>query len=115
MTGVTSSWASCGVSTSKGTRGSDDDAVPEICSDSTSLYPVRVILCQHEKMKQLEKFRPSQDGIGSTTLRPLRAGHPSSRTKFPGASVKSDQVPRAKQERTSHCFVSLGMMHIHTE
>ena len=86
MTGVTSSWASCGVRASKGTRGSDDDAVPEICSDSTSLYPVRGILCQHEKMNQLEKFGPSQDGIVSTTLRPLRAVHPSSRTKFPGPS-----------------------------
>ena len=86
MTGVASSWASCGVRASKGTGGSDDDAVPEICSGSTSLYPVRGILCQPERTKKLEKFGPSQAGIVSTMLRPLRAGGPSSRTKFPGAS-----------------------------
>ena len=86
MTGVTSIWASCGVRASTGTGGSDGDAVPEICSGSTSLYPVRGILCQPEKTNQLEKFGPSQAGTLSTMLRPLRAGDPSTRTKFPGAS-----------------------------
>ena len=33
VTGVMPSWASCGVRASKGMRGSDDDAVPEISSD----------------------------------------------------------------------------------
>ena len=41
VTGVTSSWASCGVRAFTGTRGSDDDAVPEISSGSRSLYSVR--------------------------------------------------------------------------
>ena len=59
VTGVTSSWASCGVRASKRKRGSDDDAVPEISSFSRSLYPVREIICQPEKTKQLEGFRPS--------------------------------------------------------
>ena len=59
MTGVTSSWASCGVRASKGTRGSDDDAVPEMSSGSRSLYPVKGVVCQHEKTKQLEEFGPS--------------------------------------------------------
>ena len=40
MTRVTSSWASCGVRSFKGARGSDEDAVPEISSGSRSLYPV---------------------------------------------------------------------------
>ena len=35
MTGVTSSWASCGIRASKGTRGSDG-AVPEMLSGSKS-------------------------------------------------------------------------------
>ena len=85
MTGVTSSWASCGVRASKGTRGSDDDAVPEISLGPRSLYPVRGVVCQPEKTKQLERFGPSQAGIVSTMSRPLRARDPSSRTKFPGA------------------------------
>ena len=46
MTVVASSWASCGVRVSKGTRGSDDDAVPEISSGSRSLYPVMGVICQ---------------------------------------------------------------------
>ena len=49
MTGVASSWASCGVKASKGTRGSDDDAVPEISSGSRSLYPAMGVVCQPEK------------------------------------------------------------------
>ena len=56
VTGVTSSWASCGVRVSKGTRGSDDDAVPEVCSGSRSLYPVMGVVCQPEKTEQLEGF-----------------------------------------------------------
>ena len=43
--------------------------------------------------------------------RPVRAGDPSRRTKFPGAScgeqLESHPSVSAKQERTSHCFVSL--------
>ena len=49
MTGVASSWASCGVRASKGTRGSDDDAVPEISSGSRFLYPVMGGVCQPEE------------------------------------------------------------------
>ena len=33
--------------------GSDDEAVPKISSSSRSLYPVRGVVCQPEKMKQL--------------------------------------------------------------
>ena len=51
MTGVTSSWASCRVRASEGTRGSDDDAGPEISSGSRSLYPIRGVVCQPEKTK----------------------------------------------------------------
>ena len=58
-TGVTSSWASCGVRASKGTRGSDDDAVTEISSGSRSLYPVWGVVGKPEKKKQLGKFGPS--------------------------------------------------------
>ena len=58
-TGVTSFWASCGVRAFKGTRGSDDDAVPEISSGSRSLYSVRGVVCQPDKTKQLERFGPS--------------------------------------------------------
>ena len=111
MTGVASSWASCGVRASKGTRGSDDDAVPEISSGSRSLYPVMGVVCQPEKTGQLEGFGPSSAGIVSTMSRPVRAGDPSRRTKFPGAScgeqLKSHPSVSAKQGRTSHCFVSL--------
>ena len=49
MTGVASSWASCGVRASKGTRGSDDDAVPEISSGSRSLYPVMGLFINSKK------------------------------------------------------------------
>ena len=56
MTGVTSSWASCGVRAFKGTRGSDDNAVPEISSGSRSLYSVRGVVSQPDKTKQLERF-----------------------------------------------------------
>ena len=60
VTGVASSWASCGVRASKRTRGSDDDAVPEIFSGSRSLYPVMGVVCQPEKKTgQLEGFGPS--------------------------------------------------------
>ena len=59
VTGVTSSWASCGVRAFKGTRGSDDDAVPKISSGSRSLYSVRGVVCQPKKTKQLERFGPS--------------------------------------------------------
>ena len=83
---MTSSWASCGVRASKGAGGGDDDAVPEICRGFNVFVSRQGILCQPEKIKQLEKFGPSQAGIVSTMLRPLRAGDPSSRTKFPGAS-----------------------------
>ena len=58
VTGVASSWASCGVRAPKGTRGSDDDAVPEISSGSRSLYPVRGVIIQPEKTEQLEGFGP---------------------------------------------------------
>ena len=44
VTGGTSSWVSCGVRASNWTRGSDDDAVPEICSGSGSLFLVRPFL-----------------------------------------------------------------------
>ena len=51
--------------------------------------------------------------------RPVRAGDPSRRTKFPGAScgeqLKSHPSVSAKQGRTSHCFVSLEMMYVYTE
>ena len=57
--GVTPSWASCGVRVSKGTRVSDDDAVPEISSGSRSLYPFREVVYQPKKTKQLEGFGPS--------------------------------------------------------
>ena len=40
-------------------RVSDDDAVYEISSGSRSLYPVRGVVCQPEKTKQLEGFGPS--------------------------------------------------------
>ena len=57
-------------------------------------------------------------GIVSTMLRFLRAGGPSSRT-FPGAScgewLRAHSSVSAKQGVASHCFVSLGMMYIHTE
>ena len=53
VTGVTSSWASCGVRAFKGTLGSDDDAVPEISSGS------RGVVCQPDKTKQLERLGPS--------------------------------------------------------
>ena len=59
MTGVASSWASCGVGASKGTRGSNDDAVPEISSASRSLHPVMGAVCQPEKTKQLGGLGPS--------------------------------------------------------
>ena len=59
VTEVESTWASCGVRASKGTRGSDDDAVPEISSGSRSLYPVLGVVCQPEKTGQLEGFGPS--------------------------------------------------------
>ena len=59
MTGVTSSWASYGVGASKGTRGSDDGAVPEISSGSRSLYAVMGVVCQPKTTEQLEGFRPS--------------------------------------------------------
>ena len=59
VTGVTSSWASCGVRAFKGTRGNDDDALPEISSGSRSLYSVREVVCQPDKTKQLERFGPS--------------------------------------------------------
>ena len=59
VTGVMSSWASCGVRAFKGTRGSDDDAVPKISSGSRSLYSVRGVVCHPDKTKQLERFGPS--------------------------------------------------------
>ena len=46
MTRVSLSWASCGVRASKGTRGSDDDAVSE---GLRSLYPVMGVVCHPEK------------------------------------------------------------------
>ena len=59
MTGVASSWASFGLRASKGTRGSNGDAVPEISSGSRSLYPVMGAVYQPEKTEQLEGFGPS--------------------------------------------------------
>ena len=59
MTGVTSSWALCGVRAFKATRGSDDNAVPEISSGSRSLYSARGVVCQPDKTEQLERFGPS--------------------------------------------------------
>ena len=38
-----------GVGASKGTQGSDDDAVPEISSGLKYFYPVRVVVCHPEK------------------------------------------------------------------
>ena len=109
MTEVASSWAPCGVGASKGTQGSDDDAVPEISSGSRSLYPVMGVIFQPEKTEQLEGFGPLEAGIVSTTSRPVRAGDPSRRTKFPGAScdeqLKSHPSVSAKQGRTSLCCV----------
>ena len=59
VTGVTSSWASCGVRAFKGTRRSDDNAVHEISSGLRSLYSVRGVVCQLDKTKQPERFGPS--------------------------------------------------------
>ena len=96
-----SSWASCGVGASKGTRGGDADAVPEISSGSRSLYPVMGVVCQPEKWS-------NSRGSGRRK-----------RTKFPGASCgeqsKLHPSVSAKQGRALHCFVSLEMMYIHTE
>ena len=44
--------------------------------------------------------------------RPVRAGDPPRRTNFPGANcggqLKAHLAVSAKQERTSHCILSLG-------
>ena len=40
-----------GVGASKGTQGSDDDAVPEISSRSRSLYPVMGVVCNTKKTR----------------------------------------------------------------
>ena len=44
------------------------------------------VVCQPEKTEKLEGFGPSEAGIVSTMSRPVRAGDPSGRTKFSGAS-----------------------------
>ena len=89
VTGVTSSWASRGVRASKETRRSDNDAVPEMSSGLRSLYPVRGVVCQPEKTKQLDRI----DHVGA---------HEG------GRSVKLDQVPQDKLwsaiKSASSCF-----------
>ena len=95
MTGVTSSWASCGVGASKGTRGSDD-AVPKISSGSRSLYPVLRVVCHPKKTEQLEGFGPSKAGIISTMSRPVRAGIRQDGPSSPGQANKSHSSILAK-------------------
>ena len=51
-----------GVGASKGTRGSDDDAVPEISSGSRSLYPVMGVVCKHEKNGAAREVRDVVSG-----------------------------------------------------
>ena len=89
VTGVTSSWASCGVRTSKRTRGSDADAVPKISSGLRSLYPVRGV-----------RAVVSGDRIDHVDA---REG---------GGSVEADQVPRGKLwiaiKSASSCFGQAG-------
>ena len=85
VTRVTSSWASCEIRSSKGMRGIDDDAVPEISSGSRSLYPVRGVVCQPEN-------RSNSRGSG----RRKRGSYRPCRGPSGGGSVKSDQVPRGK-------------------
>ena len=49
----------------------------------------------------------------------VKAGNPSKRTKFPGASygerLNAHSSGSTKAEKTSHFIVALGMMYIHTE
>ena len=50
VTGVKSSWASSGIRASKGARGSDDGAVPEISSGPKSLYPIGLLFVNPKKI-----------------------------------------------------------------
>ena len=100
--GVTSSWASCGVRASKGTRGSDDDALPEISSGSRSLYPVREGCLLTRKNEATRGVRAIVSGD--------RIDHVE--TRLGGGSVKADQVPRGKLWRVIKsdfiCFGQAG-------
>ena len=84
------------------TRGSDDDAVPEISSGSRSLYPIRGVICQPEKNEPARGVRAvvSRDCIDHVEARE------------DGGSVKADQVPRGKLWRAiksaSSCFGQAG-------
>ena len=97
-----SSRASCGVRASKGTRGSDDGAVPEISSGSRSLYLVRGAVCQPEQNEATRGVRAvvSGDRIDHVEARKGRG------------SVKMDQVPWSKLWRAiksaSSCFGQAG-------
>ena len=95
MAGGTSSWASCEVRASKGARGSDDDAVPEISSGSRSLHPVGGIVSTRGV-----RVVVSGDRIDYVEA---REG---------GGSVKADQVPRGKLWRAiksaSRCISQAG-------
>ena len=94
---MTSSRASCGVRASKGTRGSDDDAVPKITSGSSLCIPSGGFLStrKNEATRGVRAI-VSRDGIDHVEA---REG---------GGSVKADQVPRGELWRaiksTSSCF-----------
>ena len=99
VTGVTSSWTSCEVKASMGTRGSDDDAVPETSSGCRSLYPVRGVVCQPEKN---EATRGVRAVVSGDRIDHVEAGEG-------GGSVKADQIPRDKLWRAiKSAFVCFG-------
>ena len=97
--GVTSSWASCEVKASKGTRGSDNNAVPEISSGSRFLYPVRGVVCQPEKNEATPGVRAVVSG---NRIDHEEAGEG-------GGSVKADQIPWDKLWRAiKSAFICFG-------
>ena len=99
MTGVTSSWASCEVKASKGTRGSDDNAVPEISSGSRFLYPFRGVVCHPEKN---ETTRGVRAVVSGNRIDHVEAGEG-------GGSVKADQISRDKPWRAiKSAFICFG-------
>ena len=102
MTGVTSIWASCGVRAFIWTRGSDDDAVPEISSGSGSLYSTRGLF-----------VNPIKGSNSRGSGRRKRGSYrPHIEAREGGGSVKADHVPRGKLCRatkiTSNCFGQAG-------
>ena len=113
VTGVTSSWASCGIGAPKGTRRRDDDAVPETSSGSTSLLPVSLFFCQPQKNKATQEAQAAVAGTVRTMSRSVRVRDPPRRTKFPrtsyGARLKALPVVSAKQERTSGCLTGANV------